>query len=77
MVGRQIAALRKSAGLTQAELARHMHVSPSAIGMYEQGRRLPAVPTLAALSQEFNVSNVKSEHILKLEINDNVKFVLK
>jgi transcriptional regulator with XRE-family HTH domain len=24
--------------------------------MYEQGRRLPAVPTLAALSQEFNVS---------------------
>lgn len=56
MVGVQIAALRKSAGLTQAELARHMHVSPSAIGMYEQGRRLPAVPTLAALSQEFNVT---------------------
>ena len=46
MVGIQIAALRKRAGLTQAELARHMHVSPSTIGMYEQGRRLPAIPTL-------------------------------
>ena len=56
MVGRRIAALRKSAGLTQAELARHMHVSPSAIGMYEQGRRLPTASTLAALSQEFDVT---------------------
>ena len=56
MVGRQIAALRKSAGLTQAELARHMHVSPSAIGMYEQGRRLPAVPILVALSRVLGVS---------------------
>ena len=56
MVGVQIAALRKSAGLTQAELARHMHVSPSTIGMYEQGRRLPAIPMLTALSREFNVT---------------------
>lgn len=56
MVGRRIAALRKSVELTQAELARHIHVSPSAIGMYEQGRRLPAASTLAALSQEFNVT---------------------
>lgn len=56
MVGRRIAALRKSAGLTQAELARRIHVSPSAIGMYEQGRRLPAASTLAALSQEFDVT---------------------
>lgn len=56
MVGRRIAALRKSVGLTQAELARHMHVSPSTIGMYEQGRRLPAIPMLTALSREFNVT---------------------
>ena len=56
MVGIQIAALRKRAGLTQAELARHMHVSPSTIGMYEQGRRLPAIPMLTALSREFNVT---------------------
>lgn len=56
MVGTQIAALRRGAGLTQVELARNIHVSPSAIGMYEQGRRLPAVPILVALSQVFDVS---------------------
>ena len=56
MVGTQIAALRRGAGLTQAELARNIHVSPSAIGMYEQGRRLPAAPILVALSRVFDVS---------------------
>lgn len=56
MVGRQIAALRKSAGLTQTDLARLIHVSPSTVGMYEQGRRLPATPTLMTLSQVFDVT---------------------
>ena len=56
MVGTQIAALRRGAGLTQAELARSIHVSPSAIGMYEQGRRLPAAPILVALSRVLGVS---------------------
>ena len=56
MVGVQIAVLRRGAGMTQAELARHIHVSASAIGMYEQGRRLPAAPILVALSQVFEVT---------------------
>ena len=56
MVGRQIAALRKSAGLTQTDLARLIHVSPSTVGMYEQGRRLAATPTLMTLSQVFDVT---------------------
>lgn len=56
MVGRRIAALRKAAGLTQTDLARLIHVSPSTVGMYEQGRRLPATPTLMMLSQVFNVT---------------------
>lgn len=56
MVGTQIALLRKKAGMTQAELAQHIHVSPSTIGMYEQGRRQPAIPILSAISKEFNVS---------------------
>lgn len=56
MLGTRIAALRKRAGMTQSELANHIHVSTSTIGMYEQGRRLPNISILISLSQEFAVS---------------------
>ena len=56
MLGPRIAALRRSAGWSQAELAQRLQVSPSAIGMYEQGRREPSAATLVALSQVFGVS---------------------
>lgn len=48
--------LRESRSLTQAELAKLLKVSPSAIGMYEQGRRDPDSTTLKKLSVIFNVS---------------------
>ena len=56
MLGPRIAALRRGAGWSQAELARRLQVSPSAIGMYEQNRREPSAATLVALSQVFGVS---------------------
>lgn len=56
MLGPRIAALRRNAGWSQAELAAKLGVSPSAIGMYEQGRREPAVDTLVALAELFGVS---------------------
>ena len=56
MLGTRIASLRQTCGLSQAELARRLHISTSAIGMYEQGRREPSVDTLIALSREFGVS---------------------
>ncbi len=56
MLGARIAALRRKAGWSQAELARRLRVSASAVGMYEQGRREPGVDTLVALAQEFGVS---------------------
>ena len=56
MLGARIAALRRRAGMSQAELARHLKVSASAIGMYEQGRRQPAADTLVALGSVFGVS---------------------
>lgn len=56
MLGARIASLRTSLGFSQAELARRLHISPSAVGMYEQGRREPSVDTLIALSQVFGVS---------------------
>lgn len=56
MLGARIAALRRDAGWSQAELARKLQVSASAVGMYEQGRREPAADTLVALSEIFDVS---------------------
>lgn len=56
MLGPRIASLRQTYGLSQAELAQRLHISTSAIGMYEQGRREPSVDTLIALSREFGVS---------------------
>ena len=56
MLGPRIAALRREAGLSQTELAQRLKISPSAIGMYEQGRREPSAQTLVAMAQVFGVS---------------------
>lgn len=56
MLGPRIAALRREAGMNQAELAARLGVSPSAMGMYEQGRREPSAQLLVALAQELGVS---------------------
>ena len=56
MLGERIAALRRRAGLSQAELAQRLQISASAMGMYEQGRREPSVDTLVAMAKELQVS---------------------
>ena len=56
MIGARIAALRRKQGLSQTQLAQAVGVSPSAIGMYEQGRREPSAALLVALAQQFDVS---------------------
>lgn len=48
--------LREEKGLTQSELGRELGISPSTVGMYEQGRRVPDVPILKKMSAFFNVS---------------------
>ncbi len=55
-MGLRIAALRRAAGWSQSQLAEKLGISPSAVGMYEQGRREPAVQMLARLAQLFDVS---------------------
>ena len=47
--------LRKSLGLTQAELAKFLSSSASTIGMYEQGRRTPPYEGLEEIADFFNV----------------------
>ena len=56
MLGPRIAALRQKAGWSQAELAARLQVSPSAMGMYEQGRREPPAELLVSLAREFGVT---------------------
>ena len=56
MLGARIAALRRAAGWNQAELAGKLRISPSAVGMYEQGRREPSAQMLVELAKVFDVS---------------------
>ena len=56
MLGARIAALRRAKGWSQSELARRLQVSPSTVGMYEQGRREPAAEVLVAISELFGVT---------------------
>ena len=56
MLGPRIAALRRGAGMSQAELARRLQISASAMGMYEQGRREPSADILVALARELHIS---------------------
>ena len=56
MLGIRIALLRASRGWSQAELARRIGVSASAVGMYEQGRREPSLDLLVRLAREFGVT---------------------
>mgnify|MGYP003320295424 CR=1 FL=1 len=56
MLRKQIEFLRRKKGWSQAELANRLHINPSTIGMYEQGRREPPIDILVAMSNEFDVS---------------------
>ena len=56
MLGIRIAALRKSRGWSQAELGRRLQISPSAVGMYEQGRREPSLELLVEMTKVFDVT---------------------
>ena len=56
MLGMRIAFLRRNAGMSQQELAQRLKISPSAVGMYEQGRREPSVQLLSNMADIFGVS---------------------
>lgn len=76
--------MRKKSGLTQAQLAKKLGISPSTVGMYEQGRREPDSAMLLKISNFFDVSvdffleSKKSKRRLKNaeEIANKVKSIL-
>ena len=47
---------RKKLGMTQRELAEKLGSSPSAIGMYEQGRRTPDYDTLLKICKILKIT---------------------
>ena len=56
MLPERLTALRKGKGYSQAQLAQVLNLSPSAIGMYEQGRRVPDLGTLISLADLYRIS---------------------
>lgn len=56
MFGKRLKLLRSEKKMTQQQLADLLKVSPSTVGMYEQGRRDPDTETVKFLADFFNVS---------------------
>lgn len=56
MFGKRIAELRKRHGLTQAELAKSIGISRSALSLYETEKREPDIETLSKFTSLFKVS---------------------
>lgn len=56
MLAKRLKYLRESKNITQKELANKLGISPSAIGMYESGKRNPDTSMLNILSNFFDVS---------------------
>ena len=56
MVGKTIAALRKSLHITQAELARQLCISDKAISKWESGQGFPDITQFPELARILNVS---------------------
>lgn len=56
MIAQRILYLRKEMNISQKELAKMLNVSPSAVGMYEQGKREPGIDMLIKLSKVFDIS---------------------
>ncbi|MGE5329689.1 MAG: helix-turn-helix domain-containing protein [Deltaproteobacteria bacterium] len=56
MIGFRLRNLREEINLTQKELSQLLKLTPGAIGLYEQGRRMPDCTTLCTLADFYNVS---------------------
>ena len=67
-LSKKLKKLRIKSGLTQAELAQKIKVSPSCIGMYEQGRREPKSHVLSQICKELDATG---DYILDLEESMN------
>lgn len=56
MFSEMLRKLRKNKKLNQAQLAKELYISPSAVSQYETGRTTPSRETLNRIAAYFNVS---------------------
>lgn len=56
IIGRNIVSLRKSAGMTQADLAAKLNYSDKAVSKWERGEAIPDIETLRALADLFGIT---------------------
>lgn len=56
MLGEKLKAQRMSLGLTQQEVADHLHVSRQTISNWEVGRNFPDIPMILSISDYYNIS---------------------
>ena len=73
-LGEIIRSLRDTNGITQKELADKLSISPSTIGMYEQGRREPDTTTLTHIATYFSVP---TDYLLGVGVFENWDILLK
>lgn len=73
-LGEIIRSLRDINDITQKELADKLSISPSTIGMYEQGRREPDITTLTHIATYFNVP---TDYLLGVGVFENWDILLK
>lgn len=86
MFGKKLKILRKKLGITQASLAKKLGISPSTVGMYEQGRREPDSTMLIKIADLFDVSvdylidfkKSKKKYVKNVdEIADKVEYIIR
>ena len=64
MTGKNIKKLRKTRGLTQAELARELGITRSSVNAWEMGVSMPSTTFLLKLAKIFRVS---TDYLLDVE----------
>lgn len=80
-LGKNIAALRKEQGLTQAQLGERLGVSNQAVSKWEKGMNLPDVMLLPQIAKAFGVTidrlfeKIEAEE--KVEIPDKLVWILR
>ena len=67
--GRNMARARRSAGLSQRDLAKAIEVSPAAINLWENDKRQPDVQTIKKLAFSLNVTG---DYLLGLDVAEGM-----